>query len=366
MGYLLVCQKRISVDALDRVVHVLMWYGLLCRTSLSAFYHSRRWLNTNRGLVAEIPSEVRQEVLFALALAPLWICFLAQESCLLVQAVDASMTGGAVVERRVARWLVERELAAAEGQGGCTIRMRRLAREQELGLANEIVPASESKVARKAIVIGRISGEFVRVFESRDWTVLVIEELTEKLTDEIASKIRKGGIFLILVGLFGSTWAPCHSTRKELGSHDSGGLSNEEEGRFLRRTGRLVALANQENAGVLVSTYFKSRAKSTGVWKEIEGLMPHHVYETGSKGARNRASRISLIGNLGCLRSYPTEARLGVVPSGRGHGPDKDAVKCWAHISSFNFYLLCVGGTWFCLKFSKFTNPNLIFDSRHP
>ena len=98
---------RVSVAAVDRVIHVLGWYMPLLRPSMSIFEVSHRWLNDHRGEKTEMPEGVRRELLTAVAVAPLIVAHFDFDLNLSPQAVDASNLGGAVAEKAVTppNWL---------------------------------------------------------------------------------------------------------------------------------------------------------------------------------------------------------------------------------------------------------------------
>ena len=65
----LVRKGTVSVAGVDRVMHVLGWYFLLVRPSLSISRDSYRWIEENRGGLAELSPAVIRELLVAAALA---------------------------------------------------------------------------------------------------------------------------------------------------------------------------------------------------------------------------------------------------------------------------------------------------------
>ncbi len=71
MRVALVRQGLVSVVAVDRFVHVLGWYFLLSRPSLSVFRDIYHWVEENRGGRAVLPEACKRELLVAAALAPL-------------------------------------------------------------------------------------------------------------------------------------------------------------------------------------------------------------------------------------------------------------------------------------------------------
>ena len=134
MGWKLAKAEVVSVAAVDRVIHVLGWYMLLVRPSVSVFEVSHRWLIDNRERRIPMPEQIRRELLVAIAIAPLIVAHLDLDLDLKAQAVDASNLGGAVVEREVPREALIEELQLAEMRGPRTRKAQRVAEDVSLNL----------------------------------------------------------------------------------------------------------------------------------------------------------------------------------------------------------------------------------------
>jgi hypothetical protein len=108
---------RVDGRSVDRVVHVLSWYMLLARPSLSVFQETYTWLNHARKRVVEMPEVVRREILVAACLGPQLRAALDVPLCATVQATDASLGGGGICETELDEELLHQEADLADHRG---------------------------------------------------------------------------------------------------------------------------------------------------------------------------------------------------------------------------------------------------------